>query len=73
MEIIDSIRSMATNNGGPIRTKIKAGLNAAVGMPEVQLALGDTLREDLYKSNAAGPMKNLALNVLERFHPGIVP
>ena len=46
MDTIDSIRSMATNNGGPIRSKIKAALTAAAaaGAPDRPNRVGDDVK-----------------------------
>ncbi|KAK3261158.1 hypothetical protein CYMTET_29924 [Cymbomonas tetramitiformis] len=69
-DVVDSVKGMATNNGGPIRQRIKEAINAAEGEPEVQEELKRAFGEGVYKSNAAGPMKNIALQVLQKFHPG---
>lgn len=69
-DVVDSVKGMATNNGGPIRQRIKEAISAAEGEPEVQEELRKAFGADVYKSNAAGPMKNIALQVLQKFHPG---
>ena len=62
---IHLVKSMSTNSGGPIRSAV---LKAASLVPSGSEAYADRLRlaasDAVFKNNAAGPTKNMALEVL---------